>query len=218
MTDYTVATEGEDHINIDISSSMEVGRTISMHAMHDPIDSVLGFTYSSFKAIDKYLKLINVDLALFRDLVSSDKKDASDRYAIYVNINGATESTPHHKCILLFLMWERAMLDDKYYAAVLDIAKVYNTKWLASYNAKCNKKTMYDKWLSSVLIELAYSVANNRIPNLAKFANSRINGADVWYQTIPSYHNGNDILATMNELNNKRSKRYVERVDEVRCI
>lgn len=171
-------------LNIDVSSEVPLGRHLAIFAIHKPIDSVMGFTYSSFKAIDKYLKILPVDVELFNKLVSADKNTAIQLYKDYQAGGGTTIPTKHHRCIMLFLMWERAKRDVAYYDALIELYGLYKTVKLVSYNAVNKSTTRYSHWLIKLLIELCYSVATNRVPNFNKMTNAN---ADTEWTQINGY-------------------------------
>ena len=189
MSNYTSSTELEDHINVDITSISDVGKKLSYLTTHTVLDSALGFRYTSFKAVDKYLKIMTVDLELFRELVAADKDVAVERYRVYVANSGVTKKTHHHRSVMLFLMWERSKKDVSYYNAVMQYAEYVKSLKPVSYNANHNSRTRYGHWVLPLLTELTNTLAEDRVPLFDSFANPA--STEPWH-TVEGYTNNID--------------------------
>lgn len=173
---YDPEDEGKNHMNIYKDSKFGVARFLYPGTPSIRIDSALGFSYTTLIAPIKYMKFTEADVLL--ELMHSEKEEGEKLYQQYLNTK-KTAGIHHFRTIMLFLIWERAVLDRRYRESINSMGEFvlvcYEIKNITANkaNIRAAKETTFNCWLPKAIKETKRAIQTKSLPDLASFKNAK---------------------------------------------
>jgi len=181
------------YINIDKTSEHKCCRNISILAKLDLMYSRLGFRYSSFKAITKYMRVDDIDV--FTNILLLDTAVATNTFRLYNAAGGKTVFPKHATCILMFLVWERVKLNgnfrrdfSEYTHLSRGLVSVCHNQSIRTNAPDKNHVLSHNSFYPRILTEVKRAMALGVPPRFARFKNKRYPDLD-WWVGVPTIRN-----------------------------
>ena len=186
-----IQDEGIDHINVSPASKFAVGRALFPGTPHDTIDSVMGFKYRTLIQPIKYLKF---DRDICLELMAAPKHEAITLYNDYFN-SKYKHPIRHYRTIILIMLWERAVLDEKFRNHLISIGNLR----IISYEIEVIKSTSsslelpvemsFNNWLGRSLAECKRAIESGFPPRLERFNNKKFTHIH-WSEDVYTLNHG----------------------------